>query len=834
MDLDNRVTEFVFTTVSPAPGHSFSESHQAGMEAVHSELSRALEGSFPEEADWGSFSRRQLVTFGKFDALVQYQLPHISCCSYLRSAVACTKPFGEQISIPTIRLVKLGSPEWTESPFYAVTFLEINAGHSRGKSVQDVVAALPHCSAFLTFSTTFPLVVTASFQTFESFVAHVANIRDISGIKSTATILCIDMGCSSGVPSPVVGIRLKIIAGREPEVFFGLDALFPLGAKTVARAGYWDASATVQGEDLATLIEAIVDHVPKLPVVEVSTVLRWDDTRRTPLGEQRSSRPPRDTHPPLEVLSMPRATLDRTDRLLVRRYSSLHTLIRWMYAQFLQIVKAWPVVEGQPGRETIRALDAFFQAAENDIVTGRRIAAQRDSFAIPEEGRAYEARAWNVLVLYERHASDVKEILHRLVTEISSRTQAIEVVSSTEPSVRSGERTEVTDLFPAVANLLMSEYLSRWDLQGGMDFGESLWTGVVVSSNHEPDLRIYNKYHMLCVPNQMKVTDSAQRLMQIGHEAAHELLSVLNRRRDSAATRDLHGIAQKTLNGARGECQAVVDQLRESKTASSTVVDDLQKLALCLSPLTSDERKEAQRKMQLWTTQQVLPFELAQEDLDPLPEIPTDQLLWDEFWRNEVVVDVLSFLSGGPAAVRALALLDYRNEGFGQTHIPIWLRLDLGQRILTMLEIPWGPWNESLAEAWLEIVARERRRGPLLGSILAFLDSGEVDATLAGSAALTSKNLYILRSLLSNNGTIVRELVRWSAKYAADYLFYSTSPPSDNAVDKVNDRCSAIVKSMGSGAIQPHGRLREVAAAATIASPACGDELAVLWLYYAT
>jgi hypothetical protein len=393
---------------------------------------------------------------------------------------------------------------------------------------------------------------------------------------------------------------------------------------------------------------------------------------------------------------------------------------------------------------------------------------------------------WHMLSNEENLIIGLREEIQCIRAELHELTEGAQAKTMTEPHILLGERSGVTDLFHHAAGKLLSYYCGSWDFNGG-DEPQRLWDGIVAASNTSFDWWIRPEFQLLRLPLEFKM-HTHRRLLPLAHEACHQIVHcVMRDSRESAAAGKLLSLWQRATEIAIGELETLRSLLQEARKAAGDPFKEWLDEAL-------GKTRDLSRKMWDGTLEHA------------------------RIENSELLVDLLSFLGGGPAAVTTLFELHYRPvDSHKHFHPPMWLRVFIGEMVFQYLGVTPknNPWLHS--SAWSLHVFGEQRFGdrPVFEQVKSqeagfsgghealcrYITDGlpatekethELLAVGRTSDALVYEKIYYARAFLMQGSDLLTDLVRWCAEFSKDFLFY---PANENGlfssaeIDEVNHRC---------------------------------------------
>lgn len=125
---------------------------------------------------------------------------------------------------------------------------------------------------------------------------------------------------------------------------------------------------------------------------------------------------------------------------------------------------------------------------------------------------------YNTVLTFER-------ILSSLTVEFNNRLEGDQIVSMIEPYMRFGEKTGAFDLSYRSINNLMKSYTGKIlnERENNIPDNKIGWEGLISTSRHHHDYRIYSRYPILLRPVDFRL-ELARKLLPIAHEGGHYII----------------------------------------------------------------------------------------------------------------------------------------------------------------------------------------------------------------------------------------------------------------------------------------------------------------------
>lgn len=690
---------------------------------------------------------------------------------------------------------------------------------------------------FLSYSTHFPVLLKAQFENFSQLDDYLNLLRESPLISDTSTVLGVrksslwNATTSDEDTTPITtGVLIKSSCDDDSELAKRIKSAYDDQKKKsdealeiYHRGYYWDLFAIAKNADISATSKFVIDHLnqnikhdPVLNNVHGTvTIPFWDiENEQT---EQRRARPkypnwcdtpsiPR----PLFVANRQNSELYASCRLmfplkwksvsseppisnlLLRRFYNLKTDFEWLVGQTRQLGKGWMAQLKRGGLIFFRLTNEIENELLKEMVSLGEIIDDylelstlvSDSKQLTECGNLL----WDVLHQYELLIQCQRTWLHYLRAEFNERTEALQAVTMTEPHIRFGERSGVTDMIHAAAYELLSDYAGKWDFEyngTGNRQPVQIWRGVVASSREPSDFWISTPIQLLCLPSEFKA-NVHRRLPPLAHEAAHLLLYNVLSHDTSYANLDLHRIWSEV-------CRKCV----------SLTANVLQKFP-SYTPGSPQHFNVVRELLESLQAQFVATKQFAGSiSLENLTVLGNTELL--NIIDSEILVDILGFLSGGPAVVASIAELGYVPGGtHDSTHPPVWLRVFVGLELFRHLglgasHLPWlyrDFWrnrenrNFGIFES---IMSHEKQAGESTSNYIQFLRNGTIDSSLFKEIGalfklakdgyvdythpLLNEKIYIVSALMSAECSLLDEVIEWCIRHSDGFLFYKTTSP---------------------------------------------------------
>ncbi len=584
---------------------------------------------------------------------------------------------------------------------------------------------------FLSFSTHFPIIIKAELESFHKVEEHLDELRRIDGIRSTASIIGIkndflkqhndvELNIFPEVKENVnqglrVGILLKVTPGYETAVRYALyhDLCKVLGEEEFEffisdRAYYYDLFAVLKTKQLGKVMKYVIEYLSEHRIGELSSFCLPQNALEKiitiPLWTTENIA--RMKKPELPAGDGPQRVSDLPDRiakntrnlnllftefqqlfitgsftegeppmadLMIRRFYYLKYDIEWLFSLAQQTQMAWNFYL-KMGEETFYRLNKLFdEIMKKMMILHEAISQYIEKYAELKDSYEYSTSMnWSNIQEVESLLLRVRRAIYFLRSEYHTKMEGLQAMTMTEPHMLFGERSGVTDIYMEATSYLMDEYCGNWcigDPRSKKSEYLRIWNGIVlISTDNYADYHILPELQLLARPLDYK-SHIHRKLLPLAHESCHQVIfDIMVNKFSKSPVRD------KMLlwyNDLMDRCRIKAEQILEW-----FAIDHI-------------------RDKEPFYEVQSLYIDMVgcKKKFEP-PERSMKRSMNFPMHGNELIIDMLSILSAGPAVVSNIAELNFSGtEMFGNQHPPSWFRCCVLMKFMESMKLDYDPWT---------------------------------------------------------------------------------------------------------------------------------------------